>query len=81
MVKSFEDVAFGLKINEVSPIVETPFGYHIIKLFDRKPEQKMDYSQVKDRIEERLKGEKVEEGARHYIDGLKRGAQIDRYLQ
>jgi peptidyl-prolyl cis-trans isomerase C len=80
MVKAFEDTAFGLKINEVSPIVETPFGYHIIKLFDRKPEKKMDYSQVKDRIEERLKGEKVEKGARQYIDGLKAGARIDRNL-
>jgi peptidyl-prolyl cis-trans isomerase C len=80
MVKPFEDVAFAMKPNEVSDIVETRFGYHIIKVYDKKPEQTLAYDEVKDKLNQRLQQEKVEQDANQYIDQLKKGAKIEKFI-
>ena len=80
MVKPFEDVAFAMKTNEVSSIVETRFGYHIIKVYDKKPAQTLAYADVKEKISQRMKQEEIEKQAAEYISQLKKDAKIEKYI-
>jgi peptidyl-prolyl cis-trans isomerase C len=80
MVKPFENAAFAMQVNQVSEVVETRFGYHLIKVYDKKPEETLAYAEVKDRISERLKREKIQKGAQGYVENLKKDAKIEKLL-
>ena len=80
MVKPFEAVAFSLKLNETSDIVETRFGYHLIKVVGKKPAKKMTYAEVKDRLNDRLKKQKMASETNAYIENLRKGTKIEKFL-
>ncbi len=80
MVKPFEDAAFSMKTNEVSDLVESRFGYHLIKVYDKKPEQTLAYADVKDKIAQRLKQEKVQKDATQYVENLTKSAKVEKSL-
>ncbi|MDD2364874.1 MAG: peptidylprolyl isomerase [Desulfuromonadaceae bacterium] len=81
MVQAFEKAAFDLKTNEISSVVETPFGYHVIKLTDRKVAAPVEYKDTKAKIEEFLKGQKINETIQKYIADTKKTAKIDILLK
>jgi peptidyl-prolyl cis-trans isomerase C len=80
MVKPFEDAAFSMESNETSDIVETKFGYHLIKVVDKQPAKKIAYADVKDRINKHLKDQKLRTERQLYFDKLKKDAKIEKFL-
>ena len=77
MVKPFEDAAWGLKPGELSGVVETQFGYHIIKLTERRGASKVPFDAVKGRIEESLKERKVGELVNAELEAARKSARIE----
>lgn len=72
MVAPFEEAAFAMEPGEVSDIVETDFGYHIIKVTDRQAAEETPFEEVQEDIVEMLKGQKVGE----WLEGLQANADV-----
>ncbi len=81
MVPPFEQAAFSLKQGEVSDVVETQFGYHIIKQMGHKNAETVSYADAKERIVDYLKGQKVNTAITAYLDDARKTSKIETYLK
>jgi peptidyl-prolyl cis-trans isomerase C len=77
MVKEFADAAFAMKVGQVSEVVETQFGYHIIKVTDHKDGGQVTFEKAKADIVKQLQDKKKSEIFKQLIDKLKAGAKIE----
>jgi len=66
MVKPFEDGAFALKVGETSDVVKTDYGYHIIRVTDRREATHPELDEVIDRVRSDLKDEIISERFRNW---------------
>lgn len=77
MVPEFEKAAANLKVGEISIPVQTQFGFHIIKVTDKKKGAVIEYEKIKEMISQRLSGEKQKEAFDQYLAELKKNYKVE----
>jgi parvulin-like peptidyl-prolyl isomerase len=75
MVKPFEEAAFSVPVGEISDIIETTYGYHILKVIDRKPETRP-FDEIKDQMRLQLENRNKNQAKQDLIEGLKKEANF-----
>ncbi len=73
MLKPFEDAAFALEVGQISDPVQTQFGWHIIKVEEKRDQPLPTFDQVKDAITAQL----VQQKAQEVVTGLRDAAKIE----
>ena len=77
MAPEFEAAAFSLGTNQVSDVVTTQFGYHIIKLNEKLPAKKLELAKVSDDLKEGLKTQELQKLLPDYLEKVQKEANVE----
>jgi len=80
MIKGFADAAFALNPGQVSDIVRTGQGYHLILVEDRKPKKKLAFEEVREKLRQNLKIEKAAGQINAYLQTLRDSAEVEIFV-
>jgi len=77
MVPAFETAALALKEGEISPVVETQFGFHLIQVYGKKPPGITPLQEVSQQVEAQVKNEKFQKTVNEYVADLRKKAKVE----
>ena len=77
MVPEFDKAAFEMKVDEISDVVETQFGYHILRKTGEKPGGEKSYDEVKEPLKESLVREAQNAAFAKFIGELRAAAKVE----
>jgi len=69
--QEMEEVVFSLKVNEISPIVESPYGFHLFKVIRKRKSRMQVLAAVRDEIRSKLLSAKLTAAYGEFLEGLK----------
>ncbi|AQX55127.1 peptidylprolyl isomerase [Priestia flexa] len=79
MVQEFSDAAFDLNVNEISEPVKTEYGYHVIKVIDKKAAQDANYENSKEEIKQLLLENKFQSEYPTWLEETKKKYDIENF--
>ena len=80
LIEELGEAAFLMDVGEVSEIIETSYGFHLIKVTDRQEETIRDFKDVKDTIESYLENVSKKEKWESFVNSLRGKADIQYYI-
>jgi peptidyl-prolyl cis-trans isomerase C len=80
MVPAFEKAAYGLQPGEISDLVETQFGFHVIKVTERRPARTVPFSEVAGQIQQFLEQQAQQEKTKAFVSALRAKGKVEIFI-